>query len=295
MPFFEAEDGAELYYTDAGSGQPVVLIHGWPFNSDMWEKQAMWLVENGFRVITYDRRGFGRSEQTWEGYDYNSLATDLKSLIDDLDLRAATLVGFSMGGGEVVRYLSSFGKERVAKAVLISSVPPYLRKTDNNPDGVDEKVFADIAEDIRKDRPAFLKSFAPKFYGRTTLSHTVSEAVLEWSQAMGLTGSLRATLATAHSWAFTDFRNEMAEIEVPVRLIHGTSDSTVPIQASSKRSLEILPNATLSEYEGEPHGLFLTAADRLNEELAEFISGRPRNTTEDIPIPLTDRFTTAQV
>jgi len=293
MPFIETYDGAELYYTDLGEGQPVVLIHGWPFNSDMWEKQATWLAENCFRVIAYDRRGFGRSEQTWEGYNYDSLADDLKSLMDSLELRAATLVGFSMGGGEVVRYLSRYGREQVAKAVLISSVPPYLRKTDNNPEGVDEKVFADIAEDIRKDRPAFLKSFASKFYGRTALSHTVSEAVLEWSQAMGMTGSLRATLATAHSWAMTDFRTEMAGLDLPVRLIHGTSDATVPIQSSSRRSLEILPNATLSEYDGEPHGLFITAADRLNEELAEFISGRSKD-TEEIPLPLTDRLSAAQ-
>jgi non-heme chloroperoxidase len=244
MPFIEAPDGAQIYFTDFGSGQPVMLIHGWPFNSDMWEKQATWLVENGFRAIAYDRRGFGRSSQTWDGYDYNSLASDLKSLMDKLNLREATLVGFSMGGGEVVRYLSSFGKERVARAVLISAVPPYLRKTENNPEGVDEKVFADIADDIRKDRPAFLKSFVSKFYGRTALSHTVSEPVLEWSQAMGMTGSLRATLATAHSWAYTDFRREMEDIEVPVRLIHGTSDATVPIDAASRRSLVILPNAT---------------------------------------------------
>jgi pimeloyl-ACP methyl ester carboxylesterase len=291
MPFIETEDGAELYYADLGSGQPVVLIHGWPFNSDMWEKQATWLAENGFRVITYDRRGFGRSGQTWSGYDYNSLATDLKSLLDALELKGATLVGFSMGGGEVVRYLSSFGQQRVSKAVLISAVPPYLRKTDNNPEGVEEKVFADMAEDIRKDRPAFLKSFLPKLYGRSALNHTVSEAALEWSQAMGMTGSLRATLETARSWANTDFRQEMAMLTLPVRLIHGTSDATVPIAASSKRSLEILPNATLSEYEGEPHGLFLTAADRLNEELAEFISGRASKPEEDIPIPLVEPLT----
>lgn len=295
MPFIETEDKAQIYYTDSGTGQPVVLIHGWPLNSDMWEKQTTWLAENGFRVIAYDRRGFGKSTQTWNGYDYHSLAGDLNSLMEKLDLKAATLVGFSMGGGEVVRYLSNFGKARVAKAVLISTVPPYLRKAENNPDGVDEKVFADIAMDIRNDRPDFLKSFAPKFYGRSALNHTVTEAVLDWSFAMGMTGSLRATLECARSWSTTDFRSEMATIDVPVRLIHGTSDATVPIQASSRRSLEILPNATLSEYEGEPHGLFITAADRLNEELAEFISGRAKGPTEEIVVPLTDYLSTAQV
>jgi len=253
-------------------GMPVVLIHGWPVNGDMWEKQAAFLADRGLRVIKYDRRGYGRSGQPWDGYDYGTLAADLNALMDKLDLRGTTLVGFSMGGGEVVRYLSRFGADRVAKAVLISAVTPYLLKTADNPEGVDPKTFEEIEENIRKDRPAFLKEFGAKFFGRTALKHTVSEAVLEWNQSMALTGSLRSTLAAAKAWSTTDFREEMKRITVPVRIIHGTGDSTVPINVSGRRSAKILPDAMLSEYDGEPHGLFLTAADRLNEELLEFIA-----------------------
>jgi len=280
MPFITTQDGTEIYYKDWGTGVPVVLIHGWPLNGDMWENQANFLAEQGLRVITYDRRGFGWSGKPWSGYDYDTLAADLHSLLEKLDLRGATLAGFSMGGGEVVRYLSTYGSARVSKAVLISAVPPFLLKTSDNPDGVDAKVFEDIEKNIRKDRPAFLKEFGPKFYGRSALKHTVSEPVLEWTEAMAFTGDLRSTLAAAKSWSMTDFRKEMKGITIPVRVIHGTGDATVPIDASGKRSAKILPNATLSEYDGEPHGLFLTAADRLNEELLAFVGG-----TRD---PLTD-------
>jgi non-heme chloroperoxidase len=273
MPFIITEDETELFYQDWGSGRPVVLIHGWPVNSDMWEKQATFLAEHGLRVITYDRRGFGRSEQPWDGYDYDTFAEDLDSLLDTLDLRDAVLVGFSMGGGEVVRYLSLFGTERVSQAVLISAVTPYLLKTDENPDGVDPKIFATIEEQIRKDRPAFLKDFGAQFFGRSIIKHTVSEAVLEWTQALALTGSLRATLEAATAWSTTDFRSDLAGITIPVLVIHGTGDATVPIDNSGRRTVKLLPNATLSEYDGEPHGLFLTASDRLNQELLSFIGG----------------------
>ena len=179
-----------------------------------------------------------------------------------------------MGGGEVVRYLSRYGSARVSKAVLVSAVTPYLLKGDDNPDGVDGKIFEDIAENLRKDRPAFLNDFGPKFYGRSVVHHTVSEPELQWTQGMALTGSLRSNLATAHSWSSTDFREEMKRITIPVLVIHGTSDHTVPIDAAGRRSAKLLPNAILSEYEGEPHGLFLTAADRLNEELLQFVGGQ---------------------
>ena len=272
MPFIKTQHDVDIYYTDWGIGAPVVLIHGWPLNSDMWEKQATYLAERGMRVIAYDRRGFGRSGHPWEPYDYNVLAADLNALLDKLDLHGVTLVGFSMGGGEVAAYLGRFGaQKRVTKAVLISAVTPYLLKTEDNPNGVDPKVFADIAESIRSDRPAFMKDFGAKFYGRTMLNHTVSEAQLDWTQSMAMTGSLRATLATAEAWATTDFREDLKAITVPVRIIHGTGDATVPIDVSGRRSVEMVPNATLSEYEDEPHGLFLTAADRLNDELLAFI------------------------
>ena len=273
MPYTTMQDGTEIFYRDVGSGTPVVLIHGWPLSGDMWDRQINTLGEHGVRVIAADRRGFGRSDQPWTGYDYDTLASDVNDLLEDLDVRGATLVGFSMGGGEVVRYLSRYGTSRVNKAVLVSAVTPYLYQTDDNPDGVDAKIFEKNEELMRKDRPAFLKEFAPKFYGRSVVHHTVSEAELEWTQMMALTGSTRSTLATAHSWSSTDFRDEMKGITIPVLVIHGTSDGTVPIDNSGRRSAKLLPNATLSEYDGEPHGLFLTSADRLSEELLQFVGG----------------------
>ena len=282
MPFVTTQDGTEIYYRDWGTGKPVVLIHGWPLNGDMWEHQANFLAEHGTRVINYDRRGFGWSGKPWSGYDYDTLAADLHTLLQKLDITGATLVGFSMGGGEVVRYLSRYGSARVDSAVLVSAVPPFLLKTSDNPDGVDPRVFEDIESNIRKDRAAFLKEFGPKFYGRSALKHTVSEAVLEWTLSMAFTGNLRSTLATAKSWSMTDFREEMTRIEVPVRIIHGTGDATVPINASAHRSLQLLPNATLTEYDGEPHGLMITAADKLNSELLDFVGGGTKD-------PVTDR------
>jgi non-heme chloroperoxidase len=273
MPYLMTQDDTEIFYTDWGTGSPVVLIHGWPVNSDMWEQQATFLAEHGVRVIKYDRRGFGRSEQTWDGYDYDTMASDLNDLMEELDLTGATLVGFSMGGGEVVRYLSGYGARRVAKAVLVSAVPPYLLKTEDNPEGVDHSVFDDIEQQIRKDRPTFLADFGKRFYGRTALKHTVSEEVLEWNQEMALTGSKRSTLAAAKAWSTTDFREEMKDISIPVLVIHGDSDATVPIEVSGARSVKVLPNATLSVYEGAPHGLFITHADKLNAELLQFIGG----------------------
>ncbi|WP_446743707.1 alpha/beta fold hydrolase [Silvibacterium acidisoli] len=279
MPYLLTEDDVEIYYRDWGAGSPIVLIHGWPLTGDSWESQAEFLAENGHRVIAYDRRGFGRSDQPWTGYDYDTLAADLHALMEELDLQDATLVGFSMGGGEVVRYLSTYGESRVAKAVLISAVTPYLLKTEDNPSGVDQKVFAEIERQIRAGRQDFLKDFAAKFYGRTTLKHPVSETVLQWFQSMAWTGSLRATLGAAKAWSTTDFRADMEQIRLPVLVIHGTGDATIPIDASGRRSVELLQNGTLLEYEDEPHGLTVTATERVNEDLLDFIGTGARQKT----------------
>ncbi len=271
MPYLKTSDDVELFYNDWGTGAPVVLIHGWPLTSAMWEKQATFLAEHGLRVISYDRRGCGRSGQPWSGYDYDTLAADLKAVLEGLDLQEATLVGFSMGGGEVARYLSRYGSARVARAVLLAAVTPYLLKTEDNPEGVDGSVFEEIAGQVRKDRPAFLESFGPKFFGRSVLHPTVSDAVLGWTGSLAMSASLRATLEEAKAWSGTDFRGDLAKIDVPVRVIHGTRDETVPMEVSARRAVKLLAKGTLSEYEGEPHGLFWTAADRVNAELLAFI------------------------
>lgn len=271
MPFVKASDGTELFYNDWGTGTPVVLIHGWPLSSASWEYQARVLAENGFRVISYDRRGFGKSSQPFTGYDYNTFAADLATLIDTLDLRDAALVGFSMGGGEVARYLARSGMTRVSKAVFISAVTPYLLKTENNPEGVDGDVFHGITENIQKDRPAFLKTFNAQFYGRTLVHHTVSDAILEFSQMMALQASPKATLDCVKAFSETDFRSDLRGITIPTLVIHGTSDATVPIDASGRRTAKLIPNAKFIEYDGEAHGLNVTASDRLNADLLAFL------------------------
>ena len=277
MPYLELEDGTELYFNDQGSGSPVVLIHGWPLSGDMWEHQAPFLIANGYRVITYDRRGFGRSSHPYNGHNYDRLAADLAELMDELDLTDATLVGFSMGGGEVVRYLSLYGSARVSKAVLISAVTPYMLKTDSNPDGTPEETFDGFKKSILKDRFDFLNTFGPQFYGRSAIHHTVSEAVLNWTFALGSMASPKATLDDVTAFSSTDFREEMKTITTPFLVIHGTGDKTVPIDAAGRAAAKLLPHATLIEYDGEPHGLFMTVPDRLNGDLLNFIGG-DRNT-----------------
>ena len=273
MPYFQADDETELYYYDWGSGDPVVLIHGWPLTSASWEAQANFLANSGCRVIAYDRRGFGKSDWPSEGYEYETLASDLNALLEELDLTGVTLVGFSMGGGEVARYLANYGSERVAKAVFVSAVTPFLLKTEDNPDGVDQSVFDEMIENLEKDRPAFLEKFASMFYGRTLIDHTVSEPVLHFFQTMALTGSPRATIQLVDAWSATDFRSDLAGISVPTLIVHGTGDKTVPINSSARMAVELIPGSVLLEYDSQPHGLNVTAADKLNEDLLYFIKG----------------------
>ncbi len=274
MASIKTQDGTELFYTDWGAGHPVVLIHGWPLDADMWADQAVFLAEKGFRVIAYDRRGFGRSSQPWMGYDYDTLASDLAAVIEGLQLDHVTLVGFSMGGGEVARYLTRYGTGRVAKAALVSAVTPYLLKTGDNPAGVDQTVFDEILAGLQQDRPNFLSGFGAKFYGNGVLTKNVSTEMLQWSLQMAMLGSLRATIECAKAFAMTDFRPDMAAFTVPTLIIHGTADSTVPIDSSARIAAKLIRGSTLIEYDGAPHGLHATAKHRLNEDLLRFIGDR---------------------
>ncbi|AWG25546.1 alpha/beta fold hydrolase [Flavobacterium kingsejongi] len=263
----------KIYYQDIGCGKSVIFIHGWPSSHEMWEYQLDTLPEHNIRAIAYDRRGFGKSDQPWGPYDYDTLALDLNSLLEELDLKDVTLVGFSMGGGEVVRYLSKYNTEgRVTKAALISSVVPYLLQTSDNPTGIPQEEFDKIEEGIRKDRPKFLADFAKQFYGVSLLNSPVSDEFLNWHQSLTLISNGNATVKTMHSWSQTDFRADLAKISVPILIVHGDADKTVPIKSSSDLTAKYLPQAEYLIYEGAPHGLFYTEKDRLNQDLLNFIS-----------------------
>ncbi len=271
MPVIETRDGQSLFYNDIGAGKPVVFVHGWPLDADMWEYQTMVLAAHSLRCITYDRRGFGRSSQPWTGYDYDTFADDLADVLDKLDLNDVTLVGFSMGGGEVARYLSRHGARRIAKAVLVSCVTPFLLKTDDHPEGADIAVFDQIVEGLEKDRPQFISEFGQKFYRNTLLDHKASAGILQWSLMMAMLASPKATVDCVRAFSETDFRADMAAFTMPTLLIHGSADKIVPLDVTSKAAAAMIAGAEFKPYEGEPHGLFFTAKDRLNDDLLTFI------------------------
>jgi non-heme chloroperoxidase len=262
----------DLYYEDHGSGSPVVLIHGWPLSGASWEKQTAALLEAGHRVITYDRRGFGRSSRPGVGYNYDTFAADLDKLLRKLDLKKVALVGFSMGSGEVTRYIGKYGTTRVRKAVLIGTLGPYLIKTADNPEGVDAKVFEDIKVAIRKDRPAFLMEFLRNFYNYdVTGGKLVSERVLEdnWNVAVG--ASAIGTVACVDCW-IEDFRKNIPKNNVPTLILHGDADRILPPDATSRRQAKMIKNVKFVELPGGSHGVLWTHADRINTELVKFLS-----------------------
>jgi non-heme chloroperoxidase len=273
MSVVNAADGSEIFYKDWGKGPPVVFIHGWPLSADMWEYQVGKIASRGFRCIAYDRRGFGRSGQPWTGYDYDTLSDDLASLIKALDLTDATLVGFSMGGGEVARYMSRHGGKRVGKCVLVSAVTPFLLKTGDNPDGVDVGVFGEMIAALERDRPAFLAGFGKKFFGAGVLNLSISNELLDWALTIALQASPAASIACVKAFAQTDFRPDMNAFKVPTLIIHGDADQTVPIEASARRTVKLIEGARLIEYAGAAHGLFYSEKDRLNGDLMAFMSG----------------------
>ena len=275
MPFIKSAqqtgDGIKIYYEDLGTGRPVVFIHGWPLSGSMWEYQVTRLTQHGLRCITYDRRGFGKSDWPFGEYDYNTLAGDLKSLLDELNLQDVTLVGFSMGGGEIAKYFSLYGGERVSKVVLISAVVPYMLKTDDNPDGVPQAIFDKMTKGIMDDRPAFLEDFNEDFFGVSLVNHPVSDAFLANSLAQVMNASPIATLACAKAFSSTDFRQDVVKINVPTLIIHGDKDKTVPIKATGEESARLIPGATFIVFEGAPHGLWYTNKEKLNQHLLDFI------------------------
>jgi non-heme chloroperoxidase len=261
-----------LYYEDHGSGSPVVLIHGWPLSGASWEKQTAALLAAGHRVITYDRRGFGRSSKPAAGYDYDTFAADLDKLLKKLDLKKVALVGFSMGSGEVTRYLGKYGGKRVRKAVLIGTLGPYLVKAADNAEGVDAKVFDGIKAAIRADRPAFLMEFLRNFYNYdVTGGKLVSERVLEDNWNVGVGASAIGTLACVDCW-IEDFRKDVAKNTVPTLILHGDADRILPPDATSRRQAKMIKNARLVEIPGGPHGVLWTHADQINKELVKFLA-----------------------
>jgi pimeloyl-ACP methyl ester carboxylesterase len=269
--YIQTAPNVQLYVKDYGQGKPVILIHGWPLSNEMWEYQIDALVQNNFRVIAYDRRGFGKSSQPWDGYDYDTLADDLKAIIEHLDLNDATLVGFSMGGGEVVRYFSRHGGKGISKAALIASVTPFQLQTDSNPDGVPQSKYDGMAEQIKADRIDFLDNFGKTFFGVTFLNKPISTPLLDYYRMLCSFASPRATLECAVSFSTTDFRSEMALVNVPTLIIHGSEDKTVPIEITSEVAAKLIPDNRFIIYDGAPHGLFYTEKDRLNNDLLAFL------------------------
>jgi non-heme chloroperoxidase len=269
----ENSGNIELYYEDHGSGQPVVLIHGYPLNGTSWEKQVPVLLDAGYRVITYDRRGFGKSSQPTTGYNYDTFAEDLHKVVTKLKLHDFTLVGFSMGGGEVARYIGKFGSKGVSKAVIISGVPPYLLKTADNPEGVDGSVFAGIEKAVAADRYAFFTGFFQNFYNTDLLlGKRVSEEAVRASWNVAAGASATASLACVPTW-HEDFREDLARIEVPTLVIHGDADRILPITAAGLRTAKLIKGAQMLVVKDGPHCIPWTHAEEVNAELLSFLGG----------------------
>ena len=273
MPYIATRDDVDLYVKDWGEGRPVVLIHGWPLSSDSWDPVANALAEDGYRVIAYDRRGFGRSDQPWDGYDYDTLADDLADVMEAADITEdATLIGFSMGGGEVARYMSRHNANGLVSAALISSVVPYMLQTADNPAGVPQKTFDEMTQGMLTDRPAFMRTFLKQFFGQGLISHPVSGETLDWAWRLAMQAGLKPTLDCAAAFATTDFRPDLASFTVPTLVIHGTDDRTVPIDATGRAAAAGIARSQLVEYDGAPHGLFVTHQAKLIADLKSFLS-----------------------
>ncbi len=272
MAYAKAKDGTKLFYKDWGKGKPVVLLHGWPLTGDTFDDVAVALADQGYRSIIPDRRGFGRSDQPWDGYDYDTFADDVAAILEDAKIaEPVALVGFSMGGGEVARFLTKQGADRVSKAVLIASVVPYMLQTDDNPNGVPQATFDEMTAGMKKDRADFMLTFAKDFFGQGVIDRPVSQGVLDDFQRQALMAGQRPTLAAAKAFATTDFRPDLKSFTVPTLVIHGTADKTVPIDATAREVAKAVPDAKLIEYSGSAHGLFATDKERLIDDLVAFL------------------------
>jgi len=269
MPYATAKDGTRLYYKDWGEGRPVVLIHGWPLSSDTFDDAAVALAEQGFRAIAPDRRGFGRSDQPWEGYDYDTFADDVAAVVLEAGVREPiAIAGFSMGGGEVARFITRHGAAQVSHAVLIGSVVPFLLQTADHPEGAPREVFDGMIKGISNDRPAFFRTFLKAFFGEGKVSDEVVDDA--WRQAMN--AGLRPTLACVRAFSETDFRGDLANFTMPTLIVHGVEDATVPIDLTARAAARAIPGAQLIEYEDGAHGIFASHKGRLIADLIAFLT-----------------------
>lgn len=268
------ENGApiNLHFEDVGAGKPVVLIHGWPLSGRSWEKQVPALVEEGYRVITYDRRGFGQSSQPWNGYEYDTFAKDLNEVLKHLDLQEVTLVGFSMGGGEVARYIGTYGTDRIARAILAGAVPPYLYKASDNPDGgFDDAGIQSLQEGVKSDRIAFLDNFTTNFFASGDRKDLVSEEFRIYNRDIAAFASPKGTLDCIAAFSKTDFREDLKKFDVPTLILHGDSDAIVPLEISGQKAHELIAESQLVVVKDGPHGFNATHADEFNAELIQFL------------------------
>lgn len=272
MPTITTKDGTQLYYKDWGKGQPIVFSHGWPLSADAWEDQMLFLAARGYRCIAHDRRGHGRSSQPWDGNEMDTYADDLAELMTVLDVRDAIHIGHSTGGGEVARYVGRHGTQRIAKAVLISAVPPLMLKTDTNPVGLPISAFDEIRAGVLTDRAQYFKELSLPFYGFNRPEAKISEGLRESFWLQGMVAGHKAVLDCIKAFSETDFTEDLKKFDVPTLIIHGDDDQIVPIQAAALRSSKIVKSSILKIYPGAPHGLPSTLKDRVNQDLLAFVT-----------------------
>ncbi|MED3564137.1 alpha/beta hydrolase [Bacillus xiapuensis] len=276
MPFIKIPNDTHLFYKDWGNGKPIVFISGWAVSSRMWEYQMVHLTNEGLRCISYDRRGHGRSDDPGRGYDYDTLADDLSALIEHLNLRGVNLVAHSMGCGEIIRYLTRHGSNRIDRIVFLAGTLPFPLKTEDNPGGIDRSFFESTREEWKKDFPSWLAENEPPYFGVGLPNCEVSSKIGEWTRWDMLHTSLKAVLDCNKAIIETDFREEMGKIDVPTLIIHGDSDKSIPIEISGEKSAQLIPNNQFVVYENGPHGLYMTHADRLKKDMLAFIKGSIR-------------------